>query len=143
MSNRLAAMFDSSHWPCGITNNFLAACWAYYMAWGGVWLEDQALFAYGVLVPLGGEGGEAAHAEAIWSRMVLGYTALWTQADILAKVELRQLVLLVMDHGADEYRLMKEGDLKLYDSRSEHGACRIKTVYTGTNVVPVGWFRPI
>jgi hypothetical protein len=111
------------------------------MAWGGVWLEDQAFMGYDALLPVGGKGGYASHTEAVWNRMVLGWSALSTQVDILDCIQSNELVLWAKKGVGEAWRLMQPGELRLWDGLAEHGATRITSVYTGDSREPSGWYR--
>lgn len=50
---------------CGVTNNFVRACYPYYMAWGGPWMENQALLAYTCYTS---QNHRAMNAELIWGK---------------------------------------------------------------------------
>lgn len=54
---------------CGVTNNFVRACYPYYMAWGGPWMENQALLAYPCYTS---QNHRAMNAELVWSKLALG-----------------------------------------------------------------------
>ncbi|MBX7132006.1 MAG: hypothetical protein K1X67_04930 [Fimbriimonadaceae bacterium] len=126
---------------CGDTNGFITVCYPYYMAWGGPWMENQALMAYGVYVLL---KQLAQHAYLIWSKLAEGRTAWKTQQWFnVVWLEENPEQLVVSDDGESE-RFMKPGDLALYcNYNGDHGAMRLKTVYTGTNTDPIGWYMPL
>lgn len=126
---------------CGDTNDFVTVCYPYYMAWGGPWMENQALMAYTVYVML---QQYAQHVELIWSKLAQGWTARATQAwfDEIW-LEENPFELEVKD-DASGWRPMKPGDLALYcNVNGDRGAMRLKSVYTGTQVAPIGWYRPL
>lgn len=56
---------------CGDTNDFIRVCHPYYMAWGGPWMENQALLAYTCYTS---QSHRALNAELIWEKLALGYT---------------------------------------------------------------------
>jgi hypothetical protein len=118
---------------CGDTNNFIRACHPYYMAWGGPWMEDQALMAYTVYIRT---GDVSIHADKIWSNLAQGWTAGYTQGwfDTIWLDE-NPGVLRVWDVYPGTPRDMAPGDLALYCG-PDAGAMRLKTVYTGNNELP-------
>ena len=127
---------------CGDSNAFTTVCFPYYMAWGGPWMENQALMAYTVYVVL---QQMHEHANLIWNQLSLGWTAwrtyLWFNNIWLSG---HPDELKVWDDLSEDPRYMKPGDLALYcNYAGDHGAMRIKSVYTGTQVLPIGWFMPL
>ncbi|GIV02936.1 MAG: hypothetical protein KatS3mg015_1766 [Fimbriimonadales bacterium] len=121
---------------CGVTNNFVRACYPYYMAWGGPWMENQALMAWRPEVLL--KDYETLTAE-ILGPMSEGQTAAFAHAEFNKRLSSGVLEFDVIDNGV--IRPMVPGDLALYAGPEEYGCVRIKSVYTGTNAPPVGWYR--
>ncbi len=122
---------------CGNTNNFKTVLYPYYMGWGGPYLEDQALLAHRYSVYLAEYYGIASR---IWMPMSTGATA------YRAVAEFSQYIT----DNPDEYhteqnnqlRSMVPSDLNLVCG-PDNGTMRIKSVYTGTNVASIGWYRPL
>lgn len=121
----------------GIEATFKKCLYPYYMGWGGPELENQAVFAYSVYVYL---DEYYRLAEAIWPRMVYGWTAGMTKEWFDEMLLLGHLKFDAKDFGGHAIRPMAPGDLVLLHGQ-DLGACRIKTVYTGTNTPPIGWYR--
>ena len=127
---------------CGDTNNFIRACYPYYMAWGGPWMENQALMAYKVYIP---EKQLSEHAALIWNKLAEGQTARHTR-DWFDEIWLEENPgeFRVWDEHPGPLRDMAPGDLALYcNYGGDQGAMRLKSVYTGTQVAPIGWYRPL
>ena len=129
---------------CGDTSNFIKVCYPYHMAWGGPVMEDQALMAYKVFIRM---GDVSIHANTIWNKLAQGWTAAYTKAwfDSIWLDE-NPGTLRVWDVYPGTIRDMAPGDLALYyeyGGSGDGGAMRLKTVYTGSNVLPIGWYRPL
>lgn len=133
---------------CGDTNNFVRACYPYYMAWGGPWMENQALLAYTCYTS---QNHRAMNAELIWSKLALGWTArgawLWLRDFVLPEWhETDHHELPMSDANPPAWRDADIGDFALY-SGPDQGAVRLKTVYTGDNLLPatptIPWYRPL
>lgn len=127
---------------CGDTNDFIRVCYPYYMQWGGVWMENQAMMAYTCYVPTS-EADD--NANLIWGDLAAGYTA--RSAQIMFESDIINTPGLL--HAWTTYsagppptpwRDMVPGDLALFYDPTEGGCMRVKTVYTFNNVAPVGWF---
>lgn len=101
-------------------------------------MENQALMAWRPYVFL--KDYEVLTVE-IWGPMSSGRTALDAQATFERKLINEEVVMWVRDQQTNEVRRMIVGDLALYAGLDEYGCVRIKSVYTGTNVQPVGWYR--
>lgn len=127
---------------CGDTNAFATVCYPYYMAWGGPWMENQALMAYKVYIP---EKQLSEHAALIWNKLAEGQTARHTR-DWFDEIWLEENPgeFRVWDEHPGPLRDMAPGDLALYcNYGGDQGAMRLKSVYTGTQVAPIGWYRPL
>ncbi len=123
---------------CGVDDTFMKSLFPYEMGWGGLLLENQAMFAYKVYILL---NEYASLAEVVWPRMVSGWTAKKTQEWFNYMLDQGILSYWAMDIGGAP-RQMVPGDLVLFHG-PDMGACRIKSVYTGTNTPPMGWYRQI
>lgn len=128
---------------CGQNNNFIRVAYPYYMAWGGLWMENQSLMAYAVGILLKDCDW---HADEIWSRMSQGWTAYYTQQDFdhyISDPANSRLGINVIDSAGT--RVMWPGDLACFYNPVEGGCTRVVGVYTGTNALPVSgqWFLQI
>lgn len=120
----------------GDSNAFNRMCYPYWNAYSEYWV-NHALLAYKVYV-VTTQADE--HAELIYEELVPGYTTSSAQA---------WLILNAADKGLlcwDTYdssnpkaglRNIALGDLLLYGDVTT----RIRTVYTGDNFPPIGWYR--
>ena len=132
---------------CGDTNAFTTVCYPYYMAWGGPWMENQALMSYTIYTYL---PDYATHTDKIWGKLALGWTAAKTKQwfnDVWLPLNPEVLRVADVDPGdGGSWRWMEPGDLALYCNQGpggDMGAMRIKTVYTGNHNDPAGWFMPL
>lgn len=81
------------------------------------------------------------HANQVWSRLVTGTTGWRTQLEFNDYIVANPGIIHVKNYYPKYDRDMQVGDLGFFYDSYEGGCVRVKTVYTGTNVNPVGWFR--
>lgn len=120
----------------GMTSDFTKCLWPHVMAWGGPFQENQSALAYKpslVVQQL------SLHAELVGPLLRQGQTTLVAVEQFDAYLDLYPGVLRCWDHVTGAKRDMQEGDLVVYGDTKT----RVKSVYTGTNVEPLGWFRPL
>lgn len=129
---------------CGDTPDFKKSLWPYYMGWGGPHLENQAVLAYSVLTVL---TEFSIHASIVGYALCGGRTVFKTHQYFEKWLRDNPDVL----HSWDDYyhenptapRRMKAGDFVAIYDPSEGGCARVVSVYTGTNVNPIGWFQQL
>lgn len=98
-------------------------------------MEDQALFAWRVTIYLDEYTGLTT---IVWSPMAAGRTALDAQISFEQEILNGTALFTKQDPATGQRVPMEVGDLALYSGLDEYGCVRIKSVYTGTNVLPVG-----
>lgn len=132
---------------CGTTDNFEVVLYPYYMGWGGVYLENQAVLAYSAYLLT---TDRINNAYIVWPWLAHGYTARSTWAWIRDEyLPTNAYGLQVSDSGessVDDWRTPTIGDFNLICG-PDNGAARLKTVYTGDQVLPLTstnpWYRPL
>jgi len=132
---------------CGDTDDFVAALYPYYMGWGGVYLENQAVLAYSVFLR---SSDRDDNARIVWGRMSQGHTARATRTWIRdSYLPSNSYGLQVSDLGKEpitDWRDPTISDFNLICG-PDNGAARLKTVYTGDQMPPTSattpWFRPL
>ncbi len=127
---------------CGDTVNFTKSLYPYYMGWGGPYLENQALLVYTCFTRT---SDRAKNAELIWEKLALGWSIRATRNWI------RDFWL--PDHASEIQMSTDGGDDPIWRNPTisdfnlicgeDGGAMRLKSVYTGTHSLPVGWHRSL
>lgn len=126
----------------GDTTAFESALWPHYMGWGGPLSENQAVIAYTVYIPV---GELHKHADIVGGHLRDGYTVQSTKMHFELYLSLHPDELEAWDTYNFEDpdltppRPMKNGDLITFGD----GKTRVKSVYTGSNVNPVGWYQQL
>jgi hypothetical protein len=116
---------------CGDTNNFVRGLIPYANAYGE-WLEDQAVLDYNVYVQIGDADD---HAEVVFQTLDDEFTLLAARANLATTSGLN--VWDVIGPPLPSSRDMELNDIAIYGDPT----MRLRSVYTGTNVAPTGWFR--
>jgi hypothetical protein len=127
---------------CGDTPDFQYSLTPYWNAWGGVYMEDQALMAYSVYVSMSQVDQLALR---VWSKLSQGKTAMTALVEFNLWLTSNPGTLKAWDvynTKSDPSRDMLPGDMVLYYG-DDNGSMRVKSVYTGTNVLPIGWFYQV
>lgn len=76
-------------------------------------------------------------ADEIWEQLAEGYTAHYARSWLGASAEALNLHAVVPAPQGDIWRRWQTYDMRLWGDFTT----RVKTVYTGTNTIPAGWFR--
>ena len=130
---------------CGATSAFKAVLYPYYMGWGGLYLEDQALIAYTCFTS---QNHRARNSELVWAKLALGWTAYYTREWIKNQWLPEHASEIPMSdvNNPPVWRDMTIADLALYCG-PDGGAMRLKSVYTGNHALPTSpsspWVRPL
>lgn len=136
------AFFDACN--MGDTNNFIRACWPYENYYAQRWLENQAILAFNVYL----HASYSLNVHNLFGvRLADGLTIGATTAEIEPILNTAAFsgptIALVADtlntgpNGATIWRDMIGDDITLYGDAD----MRIKSVYTGTSIMPIGWKR--
>lgn len=115
----------------GDTNSFNRMCWPYQNYYGDSWI-DQCILVYSAYVNV---QQPDIHAELVFAKLTAGHTVLTAQSWLVANAA--DSNLLVKTNANDNWRTLTSGDICLYGDP----CTRIKSVYTGSNVSPIGWWR--
>lgn len=116
----------------GTTNNFIRACWPYRNYYSNPSIENQAFHSYTVFTLV--EDTEDM-ADVLFTELVAGHVIDRASAELV--IQAQALDLDVSDTLGGTLRYLDIGDAALYGDTTT----RIKSVYTGTSVNPVGWYR--
>lgn len=122
----------------------MKSLWPYYMGWGGLYLENQAVLAYSVFTVL---QEFSDHASVVGYALCGGRTVFKTQEYFEKYIRDNPDVL----HCWDDYdhqnptpaRQMKKLDFVAQFNPVEGGKARVVSVYTGTHSDPIGWFKQL